>query len=209
MKKPEFRKAGVHAVEDLFEREAGFDLGEKCASGVVVDGTAVVGIDEVKSPEFAALVGVGDTGSDAIEERLGEAVYAAGSEDHANEFIDSGDEFGAVVEPIDESVEGVFKFLVMLRPRGVLLGFSNCFFHVGVEAVGLNGPRADEGLVEEVLGVAIGEIAGFEWRILASPAAEKAAPVARGFSDDGETRTDIIRTLGVVGGESGHGGWPR
>ena len=42
----------------------------------------------MKGPEFAALISVGNAWGDAIEKSLREAVYAAGSEDEANELFD-------------------------------------------------------------------------------------------------------------------------
>ena len=162
MKNPQLGDARVHAAEDLIERDAGFDFREHRSSGVVVDGTAIVRVDEMESPEFAALVGVGDAGCDAVEEGLREAVDAAGSEDEADEFFDGRDEFRSLVEPIDEGVQGVFEFLILLGPGGVLLGFADGFFHVGVETIGLDGPGADEGLVEEIFGVAIWEAVGLQ-----------------------------------------------
>ena len=93
----------------------------------------------------------------------------------------AGDEFRSLIKLIDEGMQRVFEFFVLLRPGGVLLGFANGFFHVGVETIALNRPRANQGLVEEVLCIAIGEAVGFELRILSGPAAEEASPFTRDF----------------------------
>src|SRR3954471_19728880 len=157
MKNPQLRETRVHAVEDLIEWNAGFDFREHGSSGFVVYGAAIVRIDEMEGPEFAALVGIGDAGSDAVKEGLREAVYAAGSEDEADKLFDGRDEFRSLIEPIDEGVQRVFELFVLLRPGGVLLGLADSFFHVGVESVRFDRPCANQGLVEEVLGIAIGK----------------------------------------------------
>ena len=88
MKHPQLWHPAVHALQDLFDRHARIRILIIATSVlVVIDGPAIVRIDEVQVPEFAALIRVGNAGSDAFQKCLGEAVDPSGRDDAADEFV--------------------------------------------------------------------------------------------------------------------------
>src|SRR6185369_3926993 len=107
----------------------------------------------------------------------------------------------------DETAEGLLPGGVDAGPGGEVLGFPRGFFHVLRGALGAERPGAHQGLVEQILGVAI----RYPLRtlhtvalVVAGPAADGLAPALRDLGEEVQTQTQVVAPLGVVGRDGGH-----
>ena len=205
MRDPQLRQAAVGAAHDFFRRYSAFEFIQHRQALLVIHGSAIVGIDEAQVPQFAALVGIWHAGRGEFHKRLREAVDPARLENVAHHGFKIADEIARLENPFDEAAQRIFELLVLLGPACLLLGLAYRLLHVAEKAFARNGPRADESLIEKILGVAVGKVARLERCIHARPAIQRAFPASRNLRQCGQARANVFAALGVVGGERGHG----
>src|SRR5258708_38727738 len=71
------------------------------------------------------------------------------------EAFEVGNEFGGFEYPADKSSNLLFKAGVRLMPGSVDLGFAGGFEHVAPGAIAIDGPCADQRLIQEIFGMPI------------------------------------------------------
>ncbi len=201
----ELGEAFFHALDDLGGGDAG-KFGQEPGAEFVVDGPAIVGVDERVVPELGALVEIGNAGAGVLEQGLCKGIDAAGQADGFDEGFELGEEGLVGEEAVDEVIDGVLVRLVVGDPGGLLLGLAHGLLHVGFGAVGRDGPGADEGLVEEVFGVGVWVGAGEVVAVGAGPSVDGLGEGFGNLGEHSEPGADIVGALGVMGGKGGHGG---
>ena len=175
-----------------------------------VDRPAIVGIDEAKIPEVAALIDVGNSRCGQFQEALREAVHGAGRRDSLRRGGQRrAGRAGAVEDPVDAG--GCRRLIVRIGafPRGALLGLAQGLDLPGLEPVGeaapvrlaqrafAQGPAADDHLEE--CGAVGARYAIRDCFGAGECRADDAGPERGGFAQHGETGPEILAALVVVG----------
>ncbi len=171
----------------------------------VVHGAAVVRVHERVVPQFPALVKVGYAGRGAFQQSLREGICAAIAVDATDKLLQLLEKWRAGEEAIDEVFQSFFILFVVGRPGGLKLGLAHGLLHVLLRAFRIDGPCTDECLIKEVFRVRIRVFAGAQAAVHAGPALELGGPARGCFRENGNPRTHVIGTLGVMRGKGGHG----
>ena len=79
------------------------------------------------------------------------------------------------------------------------LGLARGLLHVGDHALDVDGPGADERLVEEVLGIAVGPLAAPVRFVDRRPPLDGGAPALGNLGEQGQARAHVLASLAVVG----------
>lgn len=195
----------------------GVEAGEQFDAAVVVDGAPVVRVDEAEVPELGALVDVGDAGGGELEELLGERDLGSLASDGELQGVEVFAEgMGGIEQGFGEVAEGVFPGGVGGVPTGELAGFAGGLDEIAAEAVAksgeigfVEGPSAEQGLVEQDLFVGIGGgfavECGAERGVDGGPAGEAAGPGLGVFGEQVEAGAHVFAAFGVMGRGGVHG----
>ena len=193
----ELGQALVEAFPGLLHRHRR-GLLEQPHAQLEIDRAAVVGIDEAQIPELAALVEVGDAGSGQRQQLHRERVHPARHPERRHESVEVASELGVAEAIGHEPAQGFVVVGIGIDPGGVRLGLFAGLLHVGEGAVERQRVGAHQRLIEEVLGVAVGPLAGPVAGVYLGPTADRPRPLARHLREQREPRAHVLAPLGVV-----------
>ena len=206
--------------------------GQGALAGGIIDGAAVVGVDEGEIPVFGALIEVRNARAGDPQHGLAQAVDGTGEGEAAGKGCEFASERpGRVEAGVEEGVAGALVVGVRHGPAGAALAFAQSLFEpakdtlaeigegVGVSGLQIERPGCDQGLIEHDL---VGRVGGGTvaaerraWRrditldgaVEANPALERALPFGGYFAEDGEADAAVFAALVVVrgGGQEGVG----
>ncbi len=203
---PQLGKSFVGPGQDVFRGEPR-QFVEESPAPVEVHRPPVVRVHQAQVPEFRSLVEIGDARRREFQEGLGQAVDSSGGHEIRDEFFQVAAEFFVGHHAVHEVRQSLFVGPVPPDPGRVRLGLPDRLLHVSLHPLFVDGPGPDEGLVKEVLGVAIGCAVPPMAFVTAGPAAHRFGPSVRDLRKEGQPGADILASLGVVGrrGEKGKG----
>ena len=171
---------------------------EQVGAQVVVDGPAVVRVDQREVPQLAALVDVGHAGSGELNQLGGQGVRPSGPTERVDRGDDRGVQLGIVVDRVHQRVQAFLESGVRVDPAGRHRGLPGGLLRVGVQPVPLDRPGTDRRLPDQVRQRLVAE------RGQRVPPAHGGRPFVRNLGDHRDPGPDVLRALGVVGGQRGH-----
>ena len=180
----------------------------------IVDRAPVVRIDQAQVPHLRALIEIGDAGRRDLDERLGQAVPHAALGDLRRERAEVCEKPRAThrVQHLPHEVaHGLFPRRIRVQPAAVAFRFAQRFRHVVADALdevlvrvlrGLEGPGAEQRLVQQVFLVAIGRRMavhhGVVTLVRARPAPERRPPGSGHLREHADTRAHVFAAFRVV-----------
>ena len=176
-------------------QQATIELVEEVAAALEVDRPPVVGVDEGRLPQLAALVHVGHAGRRQLDE-LGRQRVAPSRLPHpVQQRLQHGGHPLVVVHGVDQLVEGRLEAVRRCRPARRVTRLAGGLLGVGVQPLPLDRPGTDGGLPHQLL-----ERPVAQWRQLVE-ALQRRRPLAGDLGQRRDARPHVLAALGVVGGQ--------
>ena len=163
-------------------------------------GRRLSGSTSESAEQLVALVDVGHARHGQLEQRAGRARRRSpASATSAANGSKSPRNGSVVVERAAERLDAPLPVRVRLDPVRRALGLAQRLLHVGLEALGLDRPGADERLEDEVLLGAVRRAVAAQRRARLEPARARAPPTRSAIAGQrADPRAHVARALGVV-----------
>src|ERR1700733_5622958 len=163
-----------------------------------VHGPAIVRIDQAQIPQFGALIKIGDARRDHLDERLRQAVDPARQYQRLNKSCKARDELRRVEHPADEAANFLLEAVIWFMPGCVDFRLAARLEHVLPRSIPIDGPRADQRLVQQVFGMPIRQAIlpgiGVELR----PQMQRFGPAFGDLGENGNARPYVLAAFVVM-----------
>ncbi len=202
---PQLRAALVTAGQGLLRPRLGQAVQQRAAP-LVVHGPAVVRVDQGEIPHLGALVQVGNPGAGQQQRRLRQRVDPSSLDEPVlgQEALQISGEALVGENGGDKGGQGVVVAGVRVDPGGVYLGFLGRLLHERGGPARLDRPGAHQGLIQQVLGVAVRPAVALVPLVVLRPARHRALPFLGQLRQHADAGPHVTASLGVMGREGEH-----